>query len=566
MAVRAIAQLRHVLAAGMALALVAGACAGAPAQPAPQATTGAAGAGTTPAASPTPKSVALLKVGTTQDESSWNPYTYNSGYPGWTVLLMQFDTLMAFDLNNEPQPWLAKDVQASADSKTWTITMQPGVKWHDGTPFTADDVKFTVEYFQKNIHGRFSTPLRDVASVTVDGDKVTIVTKGPKPAFRSQAFADVPMLPHHIWGAYTGDPKKATDLKFSTGTGPYNLVEYKPDQLYRFKANADYFKGKPLVDEIVMPIIKEANSAFAAVKTGELDTTVRPLQPELVKDFEATPGMKIARGPEYNTSALWVNVERAGLDRKEVRQAISLAIDRRKLADTIFLGQATVGSAGFVHPENPFANKDIKTEFDLAKANALLDRIGAAKGTDGIRVLAGKPLRYEMIVDQSGGPIRQRSAELVGQMLKEIGIGITVKVLERNAWVAAAWPDFDVRKGRSYDITYAGWTAPTQFEAGRLVEQLHSDLLKGGLNVYGWKDPAGDALAEKLLNEGDPAKRKDVAKEMQAYFADNLFIITTLYADGLYAYKQATFDGWKFQKGLGIFQKNSFIPTLPGAR
>lgn len=506
------------------------------------------------------KTVDLLKIGTTQDESSWNPYTYSSGAPGWNVLLMQFDTLMAGDLENVPQPWLAKDVKASADSMTWTLTLETGVKWHDGEAFTADDVKFTIEYFQKNIHGRFSTPLRDVTSVTVEGkDKVVITTKTPKPAFRYQALADVPMLPKHIWGAYTGDPKKATDLKFSTGTGPYQLIEYKPDALYRFKANASYFKGKPLVNEILMPIIKEANTTFAAVKTGELDTTVRSLLPELIKDFEATPGMKISRGPAYGSSGLWVNVERPGLDRKEVRQAISLALDRKKLVDTVHLGFATQGAAGFVHPENPFFNKDVKTEFDLAKANALLDKVGATKGADGTRVLGGKALKFELILDSTGGPLRIREAELISQQLKEIGIATTVKALDRNAWVAAAWPEFDVRKGRNYDISMGGWSAPTQFEAGRLVEQVHSDLLKGSLNVYGLKDPAGDALADKLANEGDPAKRIALAKEMQAYFADQQFIITTLYADGLYAYKQATFDGFKFQKGVGIFQKNSFL-------
>jgi peptide/nickel transport system substrate-binding protein len=549
-------DLRPILAFVTAAALILGACAPAPAQPGAQASPGAPAA-----ASPAAKAVPLMKIGTTQDESSWNPYTYNSGYPGWTVLLMQFDTLMAFDLNNVPQPWLAKDVQASADSKTWTLTLASGVKWHDGKDFTADDVKFTIEYFQKNIHGRFSTPLRDVEKIDVTGaDKVVITVKAPKPGWRAQALGDVPMLPKHIWSTYEGDPKKATDLKFSIGTGPYQLVEYKADQLYRFKANPNYFKGKPLVDEIVMPIIKEANTAFAAVKTGDLDATVRPLQPELVKDFESTPGLKVVRGPEYGSSSLWVNTERKGLDRKEVRQAINFAIDSKKIIETVYLGFATPGAAGYVHPENPFFNKDVKTEFSVAKANQLLDGIGAARGSDGTRVLAGTPLKYEIIVDQTGGPLRVRQAELVSQMLKDVGITTTVKVLERNAYIALAWPEFDVRKGRNYDMAMAGWSAPTQFEAGRLVEQVHSDPLVGSLNLYGFKDPAGDKLAEQLRDEGDPEKRIALAKQMQAYFAEQQFIINVLYQDGLYAYKQTVFDGFKFQKGLGIFQKNSFIP------
>ena len=541
--------IRRIAAILVGLAIVTGCTAG---QPAPS------GAPTATAAAF--KQIDLLKVGTTSDESTWNPYTYISGYPGWPVLLMQFDTLMAFDLNSEPQPWLAKKVEASTDNKVWTLTLETGVKWHDGKPFTAEDVKFTIEYFQKNIHGRFSTPLRDVASVEVQGaDKVVITTKTPKPGFRTQAFADVPMMPKHVWETYSGDPKKATDLKFNTGTGPYKLVEYKADQLYRFLANDEYFMGKAIAKEIVMPVIKEAAPAFAAVKTGDLDTTVRALQPELAKEFESTTGVKVLRGPEYTSTGLWVNTERKGLDRKEVRQAISLAIDRKKLVDTVFLGQATVGSAGFVHPENTFANKAVKTDFDVAKANTLLDGIGAAKGADGTRVLAGTPLKFDILVSSTAGPLRIRLTELVAQQLKDIGITATPKVLESTQVNALTWPEFDVRKGRNYDMAMSGWTSPTQFEAGRLVDQIHSDPLVGGINVYGFKDAAGDKLAEQLRDEGDPEKRKALAQQMQAFIAEHLPIITLLYADGLYAYRSTVYDGYKFQKGFGIFQKRSFI-------
>ena len=544
--------LKRFAALALGLSIVVGCSGGGPSASAPP-----AASATGPAAV---NQIDLLKIGTTSDESSWNPYTYVSGYPGWSFLLMQYDSLMHFDLNSEPQPWLAKQVQASADNKVWTLTLETGVKWHDGKPFTADDVKFTIEYLQKNIHGRFSTPLRDVDKVEVQGpDKVVITTKAPKPGFRTQAFADVPMMPKHVWETYAGDPKKATDLKYNVGTGPYKLVEYKTDQLYRLQANEDYFRGKPLVKEIVMPIIKEAAPAFAAVKTGDLDTTVRALQPELIKDFESTTGIKVTRGADYTSTALWLNVERKGLDRREVRQAISLAIDRKKLVDTVFLGAATIGSDGFVHPENAFANKTIKTDYDVARANALLDRIGAARGADGTRVLSGTPLKFEILVSSTGGPLRIRLTELVSQMVKDIGITFTPKVVESTAWTAQVWPEFDVRKGRNYDLTMSGWSAPTQFEAGRLVDQIHSDPLVGGINVYGFKDAAGDKLAEQLRDEGDPEKRKALAQQMQTYIADQLPIITLLYADGLYAYRSTVFDSYKFQKGLGIFQKASFI-------
>jgi peptide/nickel transport system substrate-binding protein len=510
------------------------------------------------------RAVELMKVGTTQDESSWNPWTYSSGIPGWPVVLLQFDTLMNFDLNSETQPWLAKEVAASADSRVWTMTLQSGVKWHDGRAFTADDVKFTYEMFQKIVHGRFSAPVRDIEKIEVTGaDKVVVTLKSPRPGWRTQALADIPIMPKHIWEpqlASNPDPKKFTDLKGNIGTGPYQLVEYKQDQVYRFRANAEYFKGKPLVNEIVMPIVKDANATFSAVKTGELDTTVRPLQPELVKDFEATAGMKVARGPEFGTHAIFINAERPGLDRKEVRQAIDLAVDKKRLIDTVFLGTATIGSPGFIHPENPFANKSLAARYDVAKGNQLLDSIGATKGADGIRSLGGRRLAYEMLIDQTRGPLAVRMAELASQMIKDVGIQVTVKSVERNTWVGLVWPEFNVAKGRNFDLSMHGWSAPTQFEAGRLVDLFHSDPIIGQLNVGGFKDRAGDELGMRLANEGDAAKRRQLAAEVQAYIADQLPLITVAYPDGLYAYKQATFDAWKFQKGLGVFQKNTFLP------
>jgi peptide/nickel transport system substrate-binding protein len=515
-------------------------------------------------AAPAAKSVALVRIATQQQESSWNPWTYISGYPGWSFLLLQFDTLMNLDLNSEPQPWLAKEVSASADSKTWTLTLASGVKWHDGKPFTADDVKYTIEMFQKNVHGRFSTPLRDVERIEVQAsDRLVITLKLSKPGWRTSALSDVPIMPKHIWEAQLAtnpDPKKFVDLKGNIGTGPYQLVEYRPDQFYRFKANAEYFKGKPLVDEIAVPIVTDANGTFAALRVGDLDTTVRSLSPELVKDFESVSGMKVARGPDYTSNALWVNTERVTLNPKQVRQAISLAIDRKRLVDQIHLGFATVGSPGFIHPENAFANRELKAEFNVAKANQLLDSIGATRGADGIRSYRGQRMAYELLVLSAHGPLRLRQAELVGQMLREIGMTTTIKVMEFGAFNAVAWRDNDVRKGRDYDMAMNGWTAPVQFEAGRLAEQVHSDGLIGNLNVYGFRSTEADRLAEQLLNESDQNRRKQIAQQMQALIADELPIITTIFPDGLFAYRDSVYSGWRFQKGLGIFQKNSFLP------
>lgn len=522
-----------------------------------QAAPGAPSSEATPAGGQV-KPAERLTIATSSDDSSWNPYTYRSGYPGWQVLLLQYDTLMIFDRNSVAQPWLAREVKANADSTVWTLTMEKGVKWHDGRDLTAADVKFTYDYMRKNVHGRWTSNLLGVKSVEVQGtDTVVITTDGPRPTLPERTLADIPIMPQHIWADVT-EPTKAIDLKFSVGSGPYQLVEFKPTQLYRFKANPSYFKGPVMVGEIVMPVILEATPTFAALRGGQLDSTVRLLQPEMVKDVEATPGMKVMRGPEFSTTSLQLNVERPGLDRKEVRQAISLAIDRKKLVDTVYLGYATPGAAGFLHPENPNFNKDIKTDFDVSRANALLDRIGATRGADGTRVLDGRPLRYSVILPVGRGPLVVRTAELLAADLRAIGIAVTVEALENRTWSDRLG---DVATGRAsnFDMTMMLQTAPWQFGGGWLAEQVHSDPRKGGRNTSRIKDPAGDRLADRVFVESDPQKRAQLTREMQAFIADQQFIVTLLWQDGIYAYRQAAYDGWVFQKGLGIYQKHSFI-------
>ena len=114
-----------------------------------------------------PTSLRMAIAGT---ENSMNPYTYRTGYPGWNMLLLEYDTLLQLDTDGVPQPWLASSRELSEDGLTLTFELRDDVTWHDGEAFTADDVKFTFEYYQEHEHGRWTRNARPVASVETDGD------------------------------------------------------------------------------------------------------------------------------------------------------------------------------------------------------------------------------------------------------------------------------------------------------------------------------------------------------------------------------------------------------------
>jgi peptide/nickel transport system substrate-binding protein len=493
------------------------------------------------------------------DESTVQPYTYVRGYPGWNMLTLIYDTLFVMDADNLPKPWVAREDKVSADGKVHTITLRNDVKWHDGKPLTSADVKFSFEFYQKNTHSRWTPPVRNMTSIETPNETTVVVTlSAPNPAFAIQLMGDVPIIPKHLWESVT-EPKK---FENNIGSGPYKLTEYKPEQFYRFVANPDYFAGRPAVDELVMPVIKEAATIFSSLKTGEIQATVRALAPELVKDFQGNPDLKIQRGPGYAATILQFNNERAPWSKKEVRQAVALAIDTQKLVDTVILGYGTLGNPGWLHPASPFHDPAVKGEYSAAKAQALLDGIGYKDtDNDGIREAAGKKMEGTLLV-YSNNPTRIRTAELIAAGLKEIGISLKVTALEPASVDAKVWPDFDVAKGRDFDLAMWGWSAPIQVNVVRTGDLVHSDPKMGSINIGAYKNPAADKLAEELFVTTDPDKQKTLVRQLEALIAQELPFVTLFYEDGTYVYRPAAYDKWIYQKGQGIFHKLSFLPGV----
>ncbi len=509
-----------------------------------------------------PVQVARLAVAIVGDESTLTPYTYVTGYPGWNLLTLQYDTLYQVDLDGVPQPWLATAATVSEDGLSVTLPLRDDVSWHDGEPFTAEDVKFTIDYFKEYPQSRFSRDLRPVESVAVTGEfEVVLQLSAPSPSLELGTLADVPILPAHIWAEVTDPDEHTFESGTNIGTGPYRLAEYQPDQFYRFEANNDYFAGPPAASELV--VIKFADDAgtLAALRTGEVDMIVRPVAPEQIDLLSAAGDLAVAQGPLFTTQMLDYDLQRPPFDNLAVRQAMSLALDRQDLVDTVYLGAATVGSTGWIHPASPVFNSAVTTAYDPEAAQALLDEANIVDSDgDGIRELDGEPLAFDFIVNGSDS-LRLRLAELVSEMLMNVGINATVTTVEQTTWEEAVWPGFDVSQGRNYDMAMWGWSAPVQADPVRIASLIHSDPAIGSLNLTGYQSERADELAESITTEVDNAARAGMIAELQTVIADDLPFILLLYPDGAYAYNAAIYDGWAFMAGQGVFHKLSLLPA-----
>jgi peptide/nickel transport system substrate-binding protein len=502
-----------------------------------------------------------VRAAVTNDESTLNPYTYDSGFPGWNLLTMQYDTLWTLDVSGTPQPWLVTEYGLSEDGTTYTLKLRDDVQWFDGTPFTAEDVKFTYDYFTMYPHSRFTRDITGFSSAEVLGDyEVTITLEAPNPTFILSAFADVPIIPKHVWENVTDPDNHVFESDTNIGTGPYKLMDYEPDQFYRFEANTDCWAGVPTVKELVVVRFADLTGAIAAVMTNEVDFMFQVLPPEQIEVLGAIDGVDIAQGPEFVTLFITYDLDQEPWNQLPVRQAIALAMNRQDMVDTVLLGAATPGNIGWTHPKSAVFNDSVKTEFDVAKANTILDDAGILDTDgDGIREYNGEPLQYEFLAPTEKA-LRVRLSELIMEYLGDIGIGIEVASIEWGTMKGLVWPEFDVANGRNYEIGIWGWSAPVQVEPAHLVSLIHSDPTIGTLNLSGFKSERADEVSNSLMAETDPGERTKLIQELQVVVSEELPFVILFYPDGVYAYWSSVYDNLAFIAGQGPVNKLTFLP------
>lgn len=497
----------------------------------------------------------VLSIGA--DETSLNPYTYVTGYPGWNLMTLVHDTLLVLDEQNVPQPLLATGFEVSEDGTVYTLTLRDDVTWHDGEAFDATDVAFTFDYVVANTHPRWTPGVAGVTGVeVVDPATVAITLDGPNPDFAVRPLADMPILAEHVWTG-VADPQNS-GVEQNIGTGPYVLASYEAGQRYELEANPDYAAGTPAVSRLILPIIPEPATAFAALQAGELGMVSEEVEPQLVEQFESDGDLSVASGPGFTTSLLNISNTAPPLDQLELRQAISLAIDPQELIDTVLLGTGTLPNPAFLHPDGPLAGSTLGHTHDPEAAAALLDGIGATAGDDGVRVLDGEPLSFELL-SYASDPLRLRTAELIAEQLGEVGISVTVSALEAAVVDEFVWPGFDVSNGQDYELAMWRWTAPVQLDVARWGSLFHSDPSVGTFNVVGFADPDVDAAIDAVGAAASSDERQALLDDLQATIAEQVPLVPLYYADGVYAFRPDVYDGWTFQDGQGLLHKGSLV-------
>ncbi|AGL00385.1 ABC transporter substrate-binding protein [Desulfoscipio gibsoniae] len=276
-----------------------------------------------------------------------SPYAHYSRGPGSFKMALIFDGLLERD-ENGLIPWLAEKYEIIDNGKQYLFTIRDGVKWHDGKPFTAEDVQFSFEYAKKYPTVRSDFAGDDIEKVEVVGNNQVLVTVAERNAAMLYNLGNARMIPKHIW-ENVDNPKEFTAPEAVIGTGPYRLTDYNKEHgTYHFEAFGDFWGPRQRVKAIEFIPVSEPILAF---EKGEIDQT--GISSDVLPRFQNRPEYKIVQSPGFWGYRLLFNMgDNPVLRQKELRQAIAYAIDARELVDKVERGAAVPGSAGVLPPDH----------------------------------------------------------------------------------------------------------------------------------------------------------------------------------------------------------------------
>lgn len=504
-------------------------------------------------------------------ENNITPFTHTFlSFPNTHDLVnLVYDTLFWSQARRDPEPWLAESAESSPDARVWTVRLRRGVTWHDGRPFTADDVKFSMVYYKlmPQFSGRYAhhvadQPPLDRAEV-IDDHTIRLFFAIPTPTFEIMPGGDLPILPRHQWEKVTEPAKFTSELPI--GTGPYRLAEIVPDQLYRFEANRGYFKGRPTVDEIRMPIVRDPSAAFASLRTGQVDHVARNVPPELVEQFENQNEIRLIESTKYESVQMHMNARKPPLNNPELRKAISLAVDNGALVRTVLGGHGRPGRDSFTHPDSPWALPNGGHERSAPRAREMLDDAGYAdRDGDGVREASdGTRLEFSVLVS-SFEPQELRAVQLISQQVAPIGVKLNSEAIDPATLRQRRRPTGD-NQPPPYDAYISTLETHAHADPDALYYFFQSPGTKGfGEQITGYSNAEFDRLVQQAAGIEDLNERAQILHRAQRILAEEVPTLTLYYPDGLYAVRPAAYNGWVADPGHGVLHKRSFLPEYAG--
>ncbi len=488
-----------------------------------------------------------LTIGTSYIIDTLNPTV---GYYGYNIRGLLYDTLVEQADGSNVEAGLAESWSVSDDGLVWTFKIRDGVTFSDGTPLTAVEAAWTLNWVIENEIPTMSSYLSNITGVEApDATTLKVTLDTPVSNMISSKLLFVFILPPHIWQDKTIDEIMEYDdpTGVSIGAGPYTVREFQPDEFLILDANPNYWRGKSPVDEIIYRQYANDDALIQAMLAGEIDL-ITSLPSSGVVPLQGNSNITVATGNIGYFADLAVNSYETGthpasLNDPVIRMAMDYAIDRQQITTIAYQGYAQPATT-FIPPSmGIYHNTDIAgLTYDVAEANRILDEAGYLDNDgDGIREYSdGTPLEYRLWGDDCCA-YYVRMLEIIADGFAQIGISV-VPVTQSTDTLIAAQIDYD------FDLVLWEWAPDTDPHFLTSVFTC-AETQDGGWNDSGYCNAEYDALFDVQATALDQQARKDAIWTLQQMIYDARAWIMIAYTDSISAYRN---DRFSFHPNLAI--------------
>jgi len=445
-----------------------------------------------------------------------SPYTHYARGPGYTRMSLIFETLVWKD-DSGFVPALAEDWEYLPEENAYVFELRDNVTWHDGKPFTAQDVVFTFQYTKKHPYQWVdSTIVRSAKAL--DRQTVKLFLDRPYASFFQDVAGTQPIIPKHIWSE-VDDPGKFVSEKAVVGTGPYTLLDYsKAHGTYLYEVYGDYYLGKAVIDRL--QFVKISREMIpAALRKGRVDAG--PVAPEMLPRLKEE-GLRIISAPVAWNAKLAIHHQKEPLSSRAFRHALAHAIDRKALVQVTQRGHAVTGSPGLIPPGSDWYNPGTpQYPYDPDKAKALLEGLGYEM-EGGTFSREGKELRIELLTTVRFKEVGQ----FIAGELADVGIKTEFRTLEAKTLDAkiTAW-DFDLAV-----YGHGGLYDPSILEKVITGEGFNSARYRENQSL--------NRMIEEQLSAMDREDRKQLVFKIQEMYAEMLPALTLYYPKWYWAHNE----------------------------
>ncbi len=490
-----------------------------------------------------------------------SPDTVNPGSAvlseAYTIFSLVYDSMYKLNLDGTFSLGVAESVEHSEDGLVYTYKIHKGIKFHDGQPMTAKDIKFSYDLYKAHDDFPYINSYTAYIESTEAPDDYTIVLTLSEaiPNIESQ-LVFMYVLPEHIWKDHTEGSAAVEFENFEMiGTGPFKMMEYKQNEFVHLAANKDHFQTPPKVDEAIFQTFESQDVLVQAIKSGQVDM-ITEMPATAVETLKGESNVKVLNGAPFapGVSDIIINqvtpencptdagglcTGHPALQDRSFRLALAHATNKQKLIDVVLLGYGTPGLTLIPDGLGFWYNDTIKDyEFDVAKANQILDDAGYADvDGDGVREMPDGSksliLRVNWPSDSIDAP---RQAELLSEMWTEIGVKTELQATDPDALTSQCCPAFD------FDIILWGWGSDP--DPNLLLGVQTTGEIPTGYNETGYSNPEFDALYEQQAVELDLEKRKEIIWKMQEIAFNDVVYIIPYYEQNVQAYRTDRFTGW----------------------